>query len=158
MKISNKKQKSTSIKFRGGAEVKAGELKPDGATTKLIALAQQEPDLRKGLCQPGEPDFTLAVFARKMRGQFLQDLHVLGEAIRDVWLQDFENAPFPAPARWVAPGESQHSAHACFRKNRLGQLDAVGLHPVTQLPGDNRADLIGAHIGDAVFEFRKRLA
>jgi hypothetical protein len=45
MKISNKKQKSTSIKFRGGAEVKAGELKPDGATTKLIALAQQEPDL-----------------------------------------------------------------------------------------------------------------
>src|SRR5262249_24449600 len=119
---------------------------------------QQQSDLPNRLGQSGQTDAARPVSARQVPRKLLQDSHVFRVTARNVRFEYLEHTPLPAAALGIAPGETNHRADTSFRENGGVDLNLMSFKPASQLVQDNGPDLIGAHIRDAVLEFRQGAA
>ena len=87
--------------------------------------------------------------------QILEQRHILAEALRNIWLEDFEYALFAFPPG-VIPGEADDCADAGFGKDGGLQFDGVFGQTLAQSLFDQAADFFCRHVRHPVFQLGER--
>src|SRR5579871_477727 len=120
-------------------------------------LAQQPANflkrVRNKMCREAVRMMAIAKILR----QPLQVIHVFREVFRDVWFQNLEDTSL-APLRFrVEPGKTNHRTHAGFLENATRNLDRELPYLLSHFPLYDRANILGAHVADSVFQTGERL-
>ena len=141
----------------GNADADAGAIHLHGfqqgglLAPEIQFVFQQQEHFGEHLLHVVDGESIAALGGSEELSQFLQQRHVLAEALRNVGLEDFEDALFAFPSG-VIPGEADDRADAGLGEDGGFQFDGVVGEPLAQALFDQAADLFRRHVRHAVFQ------
>ena len=125
---------------------------------KVDFVPQQAPDFLKSVGDQMLWKSVRVVTVAKILCEPLQEIHVFGEVLWYMRLQNFEDTTLSLSGLGIFPFEAHNRTDTCLLQNVGGDFDRVDLVFWAQLSLDDRPNIFRFHIADSVLEPGQRIA